>query len=197
MRAFVRQLRVSTSTRVLDVGGDSYNWRILADVDGVRPSVTILNVRPPDVAHLPPHLTWVIGDALEAPFADGTFDVAFSNSVIEHLGTHDAQEQFAREICRLAPAYWVQTPNRWFPVEPHLMCPFIHYLPHEMQRPLYPFTPWALLTPGVGRAEMDDQFASLRLLTRRGFSRLFPNATMLTERVAGFPKCFVVTSARA
>jgi uncharacterized membrane protein len=195
MREFVRRFGVTDETRVLDVGGDSFNWRILAEREGVRPKVTILNVIPPDIADLPAHIRWVIADALSAPFPNNAFDVVFSNSVIEHLGTAAAQQQFAREISRMGQVYWVQTPNRWFPMEPHLICPFIHYLPRRMQRPLYPFTPWALLTPGVDAEAMDDQFETLRLLTKRDFIALFPSASILTERVAGLAKCFIATSA--
>ncbi len=195
MREFVHRFGVTDETRILDVGGDSFNWTILAETEGVRPEVTILNVIPPDTGHLPSHIRWVIADALRAPFPDNVFDVVFSNSVVEHLGTTAAQQQFAREISRMGSVYWVQTPNRWFPMEPHLMCPFIHYLPRRLQRSLYPFTPWALLTPGVDTDAMDDQFASLRLLTRREFGALFPSASILTERVVGLSKSFIATSA--
>ena len=156
--------------------------------------VTVLNVLSPDVANLPSHLSWVIGNALSAPFPDCAFDVVFSNSLVEHLGSQAAQRTFAREVGRLAMGYWVQTPNRWFPIEPHLICPFIHYLPRPLQRPLYPFTPWALLTPGISSPMMDAQFASLLLLTKRTFGQLFPGATIVTERVAGLAKCFIATS---
>lgn len=156
--------------------------------------VTILNVLPPDIGNLPSHLRWVIGSALSAPFPSGAFDVVFSNSLVEHLGSHAAQLLFAVEVERLATGYWVQTPNRWFPIEPHLICPFIHYLPRSLQRPLYPFTPWALLTAGITASMMDAQFASLRLLTKRDIRELFPGAAVLTEWVAGLPKCFIATS---
>jgi hypothetical protein len=194
MRQFVERFDVKAETRVLDVGGDSFNWRLLADSGGVRPFVTILNLLPPDNAHLPEHLSWVVGSALTAPFQDGAFDVAFSNSVIEHLGSRAAQRHFALEVRRLAKRYWVQTPNRWFPIEPHLACPFIHYLPRSLQRPLYPFTPWAVFTPGITSSMMDAQFDSVLLLTKRDFGQLFPTATILTERVGGLAKCFIATS---
>jgi hypothetical protein len=93
-------------------------------------------------------------------------------------------------VQRVARAYYVQTPNRWFPIEPHLMAPFIHYLPRRWQRPLYPLTPWALLnSPDL--ATLDRQFRELRLLTAAQLRRLFPEARILTERAAGFAKSFV------
>lgn len=190
MEQFARAVSLGPGTRILDVGGDLWNWQFLP----VRPMLTVLNLfpAPPD---LPADVTWVVGDACHLPFADGAFDVAFSNSVVEHLGTAENQHQFAHEVQRVARAYYVQTPNRWFPIEPHLMAPLIHYLPHGWQRPLYPITPWVLLNK-PDRASMDRQFEELRLLTRAQLHHLFPQAQILTERAAGIAKSFVALGTR-
>lgn len=185
MRAFVEAFGVTSETRILDVGGDCFNWGLV----DVRPRLTVLNMIPPS-APPPPNVTWVVGDGCALPFADGAFDVVFSNSVIEHLGTRARQETFAREVRRVGRTYYVQTPNRWFPVEPHLITPFVHYLPHRWQRALYPYTLWALLyrpTP----ADMDANYAQIRLLDRREFASLFPDASLVTERVAALAKSFI------
>lgn len=185
MAQFARMVGLGPRTRVLDVGGDLWNWQFLQ----VRPTLTVVNLFPPP-RDLPPDVTWVVGDACDMPFPDGAFDVAFSNSVVEHLGTDENQRRFADEVQRVARAYYVQTPNRWFPIEPHLMAPFIHYLPRQWQRPLYPLTPWALLnSPDL--ATLDRQFRELRLLTSAQLRRLFPGARILTERAAGLAKSFV------
>jgi SAM-dependent methyltransferase len=191
MRDFVKRCGVTDSTRILDIGGDSFNWKILAEAAGVRPQVTVLNVFPASAVDAIPRLTWVVGTALDIPFPDSAFDIAFSNSVIEHLGTRSAQDRFAAEAMRVARRYWIQTPNRWFPLEPHLLCPFIAYLPRRMQRPLYPLTPWALTTRGITTKMMDQQFDELRLLSKREFRELFPRARLITERLAGLSKCFI------
>jgi SAM-dependent methyltransferase len=185
MRKFIADYGVTPSTRILDVGGDGYNWALV----DVRPRLVILNTEPPD-GPLPENATFVRGDGCSLPFADRAFDIVFSNSVIEHLATRDRQKTFAREIRRVGHRYYVQTPNRWFPIEPHLITPFVHYLPHRWQRALYPYTLWGLIyhpTP----AEMDANFQQIRLLTLREFGSLFPEASMDIERVAMLAKSFI------
>jgi hypothetical protein len=185
MEQFARAFGLTEQTRILDVGGDLWNWQFL----DVKPELTVLNLLPPP-PDLPDGVTWIVGDACHLPFRDAAFDVAFSNSVVEHLGTTQNQERFADEIRRVARAYYVQTPNRWFPIEPHLSAPFIHYLPRSWQRVLYPITPWALINK-PDRAAMDQQYRELRLLTVAQLRRLFPAAEIVTERAAGLAKSFV------
>jgi Methyltransferase domain len=72
----------------------------------------------------------VRADGRDLPFADGEFDVAFSNAVVEHVeGGRDGQRAFVHELCRVAERVFVTTPNRWFPVEVHTLLPFVHWLP--------------------------------------------------------------------
>ena len=64
-----------------------------------------------------------------------------------------SQQRFAREVARVGRAFWIQTPNRWFPVEQHLLTPFVHWLPKRWQRRIVPrFTVWdALVRPSPDR----------------------------------------------
>jgi len=55
---------------------------------------------------------------------DGEFDLVFSNSVIEHVGDFERMRQFVHEARRVAKSYWIQTPSKWFPIEPHCGMPF-------------------------------------------------------------------------
>jgi hypothetical protein len=185
MSFFSRAFQITESSRVLDVGGTCWNWTL----SSLRPRLTILNLFGPQEP-LPPGVDWKVGDACNLKYGDGEFDVVYSNSVIEHLGSRERQEAFAREIRRVGRAYFVQTPNRWFPVEPHLLTPFIHFLPRRWQRPLYPLTGWGLLYRPT-QDDMNRQFEELRLLDRTEFGALFPEARIATERVAGFPKSFM------
>ena len=121
MRRFAREFAITAETRVLDVGGTPEFWNLLP----APPRVTLLNT-PRTRAELAGAVSWVAGDGRALPFRDRAFDVVFSNSVIEHVGDAQSQQRFAHEVARVGRAYWVQTPNRWFPVEQHLLTPFVH-----------------------------------------------------------------------
>jgi hypothetical protein len=77
-----------------------------------------------------PQVHTVRSDGRELPFADGEFDFGFSNAVVEHVaGGREEQRRFVAELCRVAQRVFVATPNRWFPVDPHTLLPFAHWLP--------------------------------------------------------------------
>ncbi len=82
-----------------------------------------------------PSARYVQGDALELPFADGEFDVVFSNAVIEHVGGREQQRRFVEEALRVARRAFITTPNRWFPVEVHTLLPLVHWLPDSALAP--------------------------------------------------------------
>ncbi len=181
-RRFASEFAVGAATRVLDIGGYHYYWDYFAD----PPRVTIVNLEPP--AQPDPRFSWVVADARALPFRDDAFDVAFANSVVEHIPGQPNRQAFARETQRVARRYYVQTPYRWFPVEPHLMTPFIHYLPKRWQRPLLRrFTVWGLLhrpTP----AGCDEFLRDIDLLTAAELRALFPGAAIWRERALGLLK---------
>ncbi|MGO9009410.1 MAG: methyltransferase domain-containing protein [Bryobacteraceae bacterium] len=190
MARFVAELGVSSETRVLDIGGTPDNWRLLNS----PPRLVLLNT-PRAAADLAGASAWVAGDGCALPFRDAAFDVVFSNSVIEHVGDAASQRHFAREVVRVGRAYWVETPNRWFPVEQHLFTPFLHWLPQRWQRALVPrFNWWRVLVPlSVDRRDfyIDHYLRDVRLLGPRELRALFPEARILRERVLGVAKSLV------
>ncbi len=77
-----------------------------------------------------PTVTVVQADGRELPFADGAFELGFSNAVVEHVaGGREEQRRFVHELCRVAQRVFVTTPNRFFPLEVHSLVPFAHWLP--------------------------------------------------------------------
>ena len=190
MATLERLLGITAATRVLDVGGTPANWALLA----VRPQVTMLNL-PRAMESGDGGLTWIFADGLDLPFRDKSFDVVFSNSVIEHVGDPRRQEQFAREIARVGVRYFVQTPNRWFPVEHHLLTPLIHFLPSRWQRRVVErFTVWEWIArprPDQRAFFLEHYLRDIRLLDSRAMRRLFPGARIVRERFLGLTKSLI------
>jgi len=178
---FVEYLEVTPQTRVLDVGGSLLNWQF----SPIRPRLTILNVTPPPES-LPGDVEWVIEDARDMPFDDRSFDVVFSNSVIEHVGDFDDQKKCANEIRRVGQRYFVQTPNYYFPVEPHFITPFIHWLPRSVGRKLLWLTARNIIIGN--RSDTERLFQEVRLLKPNEMRELFPDAEIRFERFLGLPK---------
>lgn len=111
--------------RVLDIGGTQAFWEIggLAEDQGIH--LTLLNLTKESSTRL--NFVSMLGDGRDlSAFEDGSFDVVFSNSVIEHLGQHEDQRRMAREIQRVGKRYFIQTPNKSFPIEPHFLFPLIN-----------------------------------------------------------------------
>jgi len=190
MLRFAREFAITPETRILDVGGAPETWDLLP----VRPRVTLLNT-PRTKDEMSRAASWVAGDGRALPFRDGAFDIVFSNSVIEHVGDAASQQRFANETMRVGRGFWVQTPNRWFPVEQHLLTPFVHWLPRRWQRWIAPrFTLWAMLArPAADRKQfyVDHFLNEVRLLDAEQLRCFFPGAIILRERALGWTKSLV------
>jgi hypothetical protein len=191
MRRFARTFRIAPETRVLDVGGTLDYWGLLPD----PPRVTLLNT-PMARETLRTAPAWVAGDGRSLPFRDGAFDVVFSNSVIEHVGGGESQARFAREAMRVGRRFWVQTPNRWFPVEQHLFMPLVHWLPRRWQRVLAPRLQLAHIVLGLSPERrqfyLRHYLEDIRLLDADGLRALFPGARLVRERFCGWTKSLIV-----
>lgn len=174
---------------VLDVGGTTRFWRDMEFVGQDGAAVTVLNR---DSQPAEQGIAVVVGDATDLrAFADGAFDVVFSNSVIEHVGGADAQRRMADEVRRVGRRYFVQTPARGFPIEPHFRVPFFQYLPVAARVWLVRHVALGFYerTPDTERAR---RFVTgIRLLSRREVGELFPGARIERERVCGLTKSFI------
>jgi 2-polyprenyl-3-methyl-5-hydroxy-6-metoxy-1,4-benzoquinol methylase len=190
MQRFVRACGITAATRVLDIGGTPDNWQLIP----VMPHLVLLNM-PRARADLAGTAQWVAGDGRQLPFRDGDFDVVFSNSVIEHVGDAASQERFAREVARVGRGYWIQTPNRWFPIEQHLLTPLVHWLPKSWQRAIVRrATVWSAITrPTPDRRDfyIEHFLNDIRLLSARELARLFPQARIVRERFLGMTKSLI------
>jgi len=173
MEKFLELVPSDRPVRILDLGGTAAYWKALPALYG-SPNVEIMIVNLGQEESRDANLLVRHGDACATGLPDMSFDLVHSNSVIEHVGGWSKIEAMAREVRRLAPSYFIQTPNFWFPVEPHYKLPFVQYLPMPIRR-----------------AVTRDDPERIRLLSVGEMRRLFPDAELWRERLFGFTKSMV------
>ena len=167
---------------ILDVGGEHYTWPIIGRTEGI----TILNIFMPEDAG---GFKYVLGSACDMPFPDKSFDLAFSNSAIEHVGSEKNQFRFAREMLRVGKKVYCQTPSRLFPIDPHLTTPFLHWLPTSWLKP--GFLRYFTLNGWLWRKPYEYD---VTWISKRKLKKMFPGCKIKTERFLFFPKSFIVTN---
>lgn len=177
--------------RIADIGGTEYYWEIFGSYVADRPvEIDLFNLSAQPVTS--PKFRSLEGDAtrLDA-IDDNAYDLVHSNSVIEHVGNWDRMIAMANTVRRLAPVYFVQTPNFWFPYEPHFRVPLFHWMPEPVRaQMLMKFN----LGFGGRRATMTAAMRgvqSINILSKAQFQALFPDATLIPERVLGLAKSYM------
>jgi hypothetical protein len=186
---FIDSVHPLPTSTILDVGGYPQFWQD----SPLRAEITILNIHViPDLPDsVSANFKFVTGDGCKLEYPDKSFDIVFSNSVIEHLGTYANQQAFAAESRRVGGALWVQTPAREFFFEPHLMMPFVHFLPRAIQARLLRYgTVWGLMTK-PSPAEVIGFLDEVRLLRFNEMQALFPDCEILREKFMGFTKSYI------
>lgn len=191
MRQFYEEMQPSASSHILDVGGKVDTWT--TESGTTEPfRVTLLNLdseQGPNPS--PERFLFEVGDARSLVYEDGSFSTVFSNSVIEHVGDFEQQARFASELRRVGDRLWVQTPAFSFPVEPHLIAPFIHWLPRSVQQRLVRhFTFWGWVIKPTPQ-EVKEMLDGIRLLSLAEFRQLFPDCRIRKERLFGITKSYV------
>lgn len=135
-KLFVEKCLESDSTTVLDAGfqpGAGKGWEnTLEHSITNHERVTGLTIDPVPGETQYPGMTVVSYDGRIFPFEDESFDVCWSNAVVEHVGGDAEMIQFVSEIKRVSKKAFVTTPNKYFPVEPHTKMPLVHLLPQSM-----------------------------------------------------------------
>jgi hypothetical protein len=189
--AFYRINDIGPASRVLDVGGNMFFWNLALREGLPAPrEIVIMNVHKP-YETLPGHVRWIIADARRMPFLDNEFDVVFSNSVIEHVGDLESQRAMASEIRRVGKSHWVQTPDPRFPIEPHYLTPFVHWIPvTQRRRFLRNATVWGVITRPTDE-QVDELLGEIRLIHEAEFRLFFPDSRIIVERFCGWPKSLI------
>jgi hypothetical protein len=169
--------------KVLDLGGGPRFWRNAPE----HPAhVTSVNLSP--VAADEPWITHIVGDA--CTIGDlGSFDIVFSNSLIEHVGGHERRLRLAELVGTSAPRYWVQTPYRYFPIEPHFVVPGMQFLPLGARAAIA--ERWHAGPRRIPPADALTMVEWIELLGIRQLRSYFPQARIEIERIGRVPKSII------
>lgn len=173
---------------VIDLGGRITTWQRAP----VRPKhVHMVNMQPSQT-DMPEWAEFDLGDAcaLPAHIAARRYDLVFANSVIEHVGGHERRQRFADAVHQLSDAHWIQTPYRYFPIEPHWMAPGMQFLPVPARARMVRHWPLSYLR-GKPPETVMRRVLQVELLGRTQFQYYFPDSLIRTETICGLPKSLI------
>jgi hypothetical protein len=173
--------------KIADIGGDRIYWKIFPfeRFPEVQFKIELINIlpkklhftedyNPPNVEFIP-----VICDCTNLTMADKSYHLCHSNSVIEHVGSWENVKKTVAEAQRVAQYVYHQTPNFWFPYEPHYRMVFVHWLPRPMLTTyITKFSNLRHKEYDAAKAQQDE----ICTLTRRDMKRLFPDHDLINER---------------
>ncbi len=178
--------------RILDLGGSDYFWRNSDFKNNIDYHITLININKQDTREFR-NLSFIKRDVRDLKiFDDNEYDLVFSNSLIEHFNNFDEQKKLAAEIRRIGRHYFIQTPNYFFPVEPHFLFPFFQFLPESARTKLL-----TRYTLGWYKKQSEESGArelatSIRLLRRNELEKVFSDGKIYNEKYLFLNKSFIV-----
>ncbi|RFM28552.1 class I SAM-dependent methyltransferase [Deminuibacter soli] len=179
--------------RILDVGGTESYWERMGFTTEQNVHITLLNLETAPVRYS--NFSSVKGNACNmSEYEDGHFDIVFSNSVIEHLFTWENQQKMAEEIRRVGKCYYVQTPNYYFPLEPHWFFPFFQFLPFRLRVWLTQRFNLGHYPKSITREAAIKRVEEVKLLTEAQMKVLFPDGKVYREKLFGLTKSVTLYS---
>ena len=182
--------KIPKPVSILDVGGKINFWENRGLAGNNDYIITIVNIE--KEKSLYSNIKTKMGDATDlSQFDDKSFDIVHSNSVIEHLYNFENQKKMASEIMRVGKKHIVQTPNKYFFIEPHYLLPFFQFIPDKLKYLILTKTKLSRLK------KWDKKFAKqymkeIRLLNLKEMKELFPNSKIYFEKFLGMNKSFTM-----
>jgi hypothetical protein len=185
------RFRPEGGTRILDLGSevDRGQGQIL-ELFAERSRITAANLRLPHLRRISGSYARVqccAANALQLPFADKSFDLVYSNAVIEHVGGFEQQRAMAREVMRVGRNWFITTPNRWYPFEFHMRLPLVSWLPAPQMKQVGALCSYS----HVERRYKSGIQQQIRLITRGELGELFPASRVVALRVTFWPETLV------
>jgi len=174
--------------KILDIGGTESFWVNRNFHNKNDFFITLLNLTKIEV-HFS-NFNSIVGDAANlSQFKINEFDITFSNSVIEHLGSSEYQLKMAKEVIRVGKYHFIQTPNLFFPIEPHYLLPFFQFFPSKLK---YFILTKTKLSRGKkwNKNSANNYINEIRLISFKEMKSLFPESKFYIEKVFGMKKSF-------
>jgi len=192
---FLYQLRkFKKPVKILDIGGTEKYWSLMG-FPGDRASIRIYLLNKTSYLTKSKNIISINGDATNlSEFNDASFDIVYSNSVIEHLFTWENQVKMANEVQRVGKNYFIQTPNYYFPIEPHFVFPFFQYLPKSLQVKLITNFSFGHFNKFENEDLAIKKVEEISLLTLKQMKELFPKCSIYIDKFIGLNKSIVTYS---
>jgi Methyltransferase domain len=183
-RLFLRLLRPTPEMRILNIGASGTDIGLPEQLESfyehrsqiIGGGISYADVQ--DYRDSFPGVQAVVFDGCALPFADKSFDIVYSNAVLEHLPDYEMVRRFAAEVQRVGNGWFITTPNFWYPFDPHYHLPFVQLLPQTTQRNL---------VKRLGKTPYEH----LHLLTTKQLRRLFPAGKVVSSRVTFYPETLI------
>lgn len=186
-RGLYDSIKSECGIKILDIGGTEVYWERMNFPGDENVSITLLNLEEVKVQN--PKFKSVKGNACDlTSFSENEFDIVYSNSVIEHLYTFENQIQMANEVIRVGKNYFIQTPNRYFPIEPHWIFPLFQFFPFSLKVYLTQNFNIGNYKKTISRKAAEDRCREVQLLTESQMQTLFPDGNIYREKFCGLVK---------
>lgn len=183
---------IKKPVRILDLGGSDYHWKNSVFENNRNYHITLVNVENQNVKDFT-NFCFIKKNAVDLKqFYDNEYDLVYSNSLLEHLNSLEKQEKIAGEIARIGIHYFIQTPNYYFPVEPHFLFPLFQFFPDELKVRLISNFDLGWYDKQEDDSKARELATSVRLMKKKELKKIFPGAGIFSERCFFFNKSFIV-----
>jgi hypothetical protein len=190
-KTLLQKVNLDRPIEILDIGGEQSYWEKMNFTESNEYNITLLNLELTPVRFR--NFSSIKGDASDLSiFSDKHFDIIFSNSVIEHLFSKEKQKLMANEVRRVGKWFYIQTPNFFFPLEPHWLFPFFQFLPFKMRVFLTENFNLGHYKKTKSKEAAIQRVNEVKLLTENEMKKLFPEGKVKREYFLGFVKSFAM-----
>lgn len=178
--------------KILDLGGSDYYWKNLNFTNNDDYRITILNKEYQETSIFK-NVSFIKGDVKDLKFInDMSYDIIYSNSLIEHLNTFEEQKKLAKEIIRIGKHFFIQTPNYYFPIEPHFLFPLFQFLSNKTKIKIISKFNLGWFEKQTNELKAEELARSIRLLNKNELKHIFEDCKIHTEKFFFLNKSFIV-----